>query len=159
SGDLTITAGMADVPSEATDTNTLTASSFSGAGATNVGVAGSFALVLPTTTTEALIGPGATLTFQDGTLTMTAANVTESSASAKAVQVGFPLNTGVGASLAIDVAFDTTRAEVRDGASLTGFIQNVSLSADGTYHAATTAEAGAAGGTAVAAAAAITIAE
>src|SRR5207244_11441 len=85
----------------------------SGATQGNLGVAGSLAINLSTTSTGALLTDGATVNAPASTALVTATNTTESigsgTASAKANSVG------VGASFSINVVKNDTRAEMQSG--------------------------------------------
>jgi hypothetical protein len=76
---------------------------------------------------------------------ISATNVTDSIATADADAAG---ELGVGASLALNIGFQETHAEIMSGAAVTG-ANNITLTADGDYTMTTTAEAGAEGGQAI----------
>ena len=101
----------------------LEADARSGAGSSDVGIAGSLAINIVHTRTDALLkgtsarGPPLAL---PGDVTITAESTEEDTAKAKAEAEGGSSSAGVGASVALNILFDThTVAEVRDGTSLT----------------------------------------
>ncbi|MCP4968831.1 MAG: hypothetical protein GY926_26835, partial [bacterium] len=104
------------------------AEAISGAGASKVGVAGSLAAHVGVTSSEALIEEGADITVTGGSdVTLTAENNSESTVISKAVQTGDG-KVGVGASVAINVGVNNTRAAIKDGANLTD-ANNITLTA------------------------------
>lgn len=129
-------------------TNTFLAESTSGAGATNVGVAGSLAVNVAMVTTDALIRSGAMVDADrnnDGTgaVGLLADSKTAGTAAAKASEEGGG-SVGVGASFALNIGLHDTTAALEDGAVL-GDAGNVTLMATGEHAMTTTAEAGAGG--------------
>jgi hypothetical protein len=140
---------------DSTDTFSAQATAGSSEG-TKLGVAGAVALNLITDTTQAAIASGTTKVDVGGQAArLTASGTTISSATAKAAQSG-KATYGVGASLALDYASTSVRAEVADGATLTG-ASGMGLSAASNDSATVTATGGAAGGTAVAPAVALAL--
>ncbi|MDZ4784059.1 MAG: hypothetical protein SGJ19_27745, partial [Planctomycetia bacterium] len=128
----------------------------SGAGSTNVGVAGALALHFPSATSEALMGPNANVTITGaGNATLTAGGDTTNTTIATSKVVADPA-IGVGASVAVAYLNHATRAEMQNGAQLTGAL-DVTINASAQHTTATEGEAGAAGGTAVAPAVAVGI--
>ena len=143
------------------------AEALSGAGAANVGVAGSFALNIPIVTTEAFIRKGDTETEPDvlpasvnaggGDFSITSKSIVSATSEAKS-KADESDDVGVGASFALDVPIVSTRAEIEDGAIVTG-AKNLALSATSTPRIETIAQAGAGSETvSVGGAAALTIA-
>ena len=130
--------------------HSFSASATAGAGALNVGKAGAFALNTTTTTTRALLQTDSSVDTGAGPLALSAENVSANTATAQPEGIGIG-DTGVGASLAINLGDNTTRAAIEDNAILIN-AGDVSLLADGDHTMTTTAEAGAAGGTAIGAA-------
>ena len=95
------------------------AKSTSGAGGSNVGVAGSIAvLVITSTTTADVEGPDPVLLF-GANLELTATSNLDNSAMADAKQATDGSTTGIGASFALSVVNDTTSAGLPDGPSST----------------------------------------
>jgi hypothetical protein len=137
------------MPATGTTVNTFGASSTSGAGAQNVGVAGSLALNVVVNTTEAQMdgqtlgtsvdaGGGEVLVQSGNTSTSTVtsgATVTGSGSSAKV---------GVGASVGVNVVVDSSVAEVGDGVALTG-VDDLTITAQSGNTLGTTVTGGASG--------------
>ena len=101
----------------------------SGAGAGNVGVAGSLAASVAINTTVAALegdidndGTGATVNANDGDILIEAANATTNTvkSGAEVEGTGGTAKVGVGASIGMNVGVNTTVAEVADKAVLTG---------------------------------------
>jgi len=101
----------------------------SGAGAGNVGVAGSLAASVAINTTVAALegdidndGTGATVNANDGDILIEAANATTNTvkSGAEVKGTGGTAKVGVGASIGVNVGVNTTVAEVADKAVLTG---------------------------------------
>ena len=112
------------------EANNFTATSKSGAGAGDVGVAGSLAVNTLITSSEAVIegdednsGTGAKVNAGGDTVTLEATNQSTSKVSAQANvkngSSGDPGTVGVGASIGVNVAVNTTRAEAEDKSTLT----------------------------------------
>jgi hypothetical protein len=121
----------------------------SGAGSTNVGVAGALAMNFPGGKSRAAVDTGGSVTLPQtatGNVTLTATTKTTDTATADGKAQGFS-KVGVGASFALNVTSNGATAEV-DG-SISG-PHNVTVLAHGDYTTATTAAAGATGGTAIA---------
>ncbi len=124
-------------------THSTGASATSGASGEKVGVAGSFALSVVDTTTEAVLRTGSTTTLGSGDLTITAENTSESTVEAKSNASG---KLGVGASVALNIVDNNTAtAAIENTAVLNGTHGNVTLMATGS-HETTTLAAGGAGG-------------
>ncbi len=115
---------------------------------TSVGIAGALAIGILTSTTEAVVSPGATVTLTSSDVTVSAlANELDRSTATSKAEVGSA--TGVGASVALQVIHDNVvRAEVADAAVLTGGA-SLSVDAFGFREVLTKAEGGTEGGTAV----------
>ena len=121
-----------------------------GAGSQDVGVAGAVALNIVFDSTEAWIPSTATVDFGTGDVQVAAENRRTDTAKAKADAKGGGSSTGVGASVAINViADDVTRAEIEDGADVTGG-RHVTVRAEHTDTVVNEVTAGSEGGTAVA---------
>ncbi|WP_380052864.1 leukotoxin LktA family filamentous adhesin [Falsihalocynthiibacter sp. SS001] len=152
-----ITAGSLDLSALTTgDGNSFSTESTSGAGASNVGVAGSVAINLIDTQSVAQVASGATVAAS-GAVNLTADN--QGSSKAEALPVGGGASgdqVGVGASVALNILANRSTAEIADSATVTG-AGAMTLAASGTYEAETVAEAGAAGGIAVTPALALSI--
>src|SRR5262249_48731969 len=101
--------------------DTFRAEAVSGAGAKEVGVAGSLAVNVVHNTTEATLDATARLTYGLGAVTLTAQEASQGTATARPTEDGTTgSEVGVGASVAVHVAHNTTRAEVESGARLIG---------------------------------------
>ncbi|MGN6127474.1 MAG: beta strand repeat-containing protein, partial [Humibacter sp.] len=127
-------------------THTFTVEADAGAGSQNIGVAGAVALNLVTDHTEAYVPGTAVVGAGTGDVSLVAQNLRTDSAKAKAdASIGGGGKVGVGASVAINVLTDNvTRAEVEDGAVLTGG-RNVTLSATSSDPVTNSVTAGSAG--------------
>ncbi|MEO8751246.1 MAG: LEPR-XLL domain-containing protein, partial [Casimicrobiaceae bacterium] len=150
-------------PTDSTDTvNTMGATALAGAGGKDIGVAGSVAINIETSHVEAVIGKSASVDAGTGTVLLVAQNNTANTVSAKPKAGGASgADAGIGASLALDIADNLTRAEIEDGATVvaTGPNSGLAIGAISSHSALVTAEAGAAssGGVAVAPAVALAI--
>jgi len=138
---ISISAGMTG------DGNRFSSIATSGAGASDVGVAGSLAVNLIDTQSMASVATGTTLTLTgDGAVSLDADNQTDSTAEARPVGGGGTGDTvGVGASIALNILANRSKAEVADGATIAG-VGDLTLSATAIHSATTDAEAGSAGG-------------
>ncbi|WP_345762181.1 beta strand repeat-containing protein [Diaminobutyricibacter sp. McL0608] len=127
-------------------THTFTVEADAGAGSKKVGIAGALALNLVTDNTEAYIPGSAVVAAGSGDISLMAQNLRSDSAKALAdASIGGGGTVGVGASVAINVlTTNVTRAEVMDGASLTGG-RNVTLTATSAEPVVNTVTAGSAG--------------
>ena len=142
-----IDAGVLKAP----DQSTFTAQSIAGVGnSSDVGVAGSLAINVIITDNRAYIDEDATLTLH-GNPDVTVGAYSDVSHTTKAVPAdggGIAANVGVGASVALTDAEDTTAAYVGDNATVTG-AHNLGLTADSVHATTTQAKNGAKGGTAI----------
>ena len=143
-------------------TNSMGASALSGAGGSDVGIAGAVAINVETSTAEAVVAAGALLDGGSGTVLMVAQNNTANVSSAHPLNGGgVGGDAGIGVSMALDLANNLTRAEVEDTGAVktTGAGADVGMGAVGLHSADVSAEAGAAsdGGFAVAPAVALAI--
>ncbi len=119
----------------------------SGAGASNVGIAGSLAVNAVDSATGAALGSAAVVTLAGGSgnVALVATNNTASNASAKP---GGPVTgdkVGIGASVAVNVVGTRTTAELANGAQLSN-ANDLRLTAQGTHDTSTESEAGSEGG-------------
>jgi ubiquinone biosynthesis protein UbiJ len=152
---LAVTAGMN--PGGAT--NQFTTSAVSGAGASNVGIAGSIAVNALDLSSLAAINSGNTVALGGGTgaVTLSAENLTSSSASSTPAAGGASgSKVGIGASVAVNVVSNRSVAQLSDSAVLTG-AGDLTIRASGADAVTTTAEAGSSGGTAITPVAAINV--
>ena len=151
-----ITAPGASFTATTTTDAAFGARSVSGAGSTSgVAVAGSLALHLGVLRTEAMVEAGATAS-STGALSFTANSNTHHSARALPKTNGATgESTGVGASVAINIVDEVTRAQADTGVVLTGTA--LTQTADATLDVDTEAQGGASGGTAVAPVVAVTV--
>jgi filamentous hemagglutinin family protein len=144
---LSLSAGMTDVAGDTT--HTVLAQAASGAGGSKVGIAGSLALNLVDTRSEALVRGGAIVNAGTGAVALAAENNTDITAKAVPVDKGASGGkVGIGASVAVNITGNQSTAEIADGATLAGS-GAVSLDAKAAHKATTTAEAGSAGGVAI----------
>jgi hypothetical protein len=128
-------------------TDVFEAITISGAGASNVGIAGSVALNLLDTSSDARLAAGTTLAVTGGGAVDLASDARMgATTSARADASGGKV--GVGASVALSIVANRSLAEVSDGAVLTG-AGDVTLDARGDHAVSTAAEAGSAGGISV----------
>ena len=138
--------------------NDATTTATSGAATGGTSVAGSLAIGVGISKFEASLSPTAKVNAHGGAVTLDANSTTGDTVKALPDGGGAVAeNTGVGASVAINVADHLSRAEVEDGATLTP-AGAVTLTAKTDSAIVTTAEGGAKGGTAVAPVVAITVA-
>jgi hypothetical protein len=137
--------------------STFAATADSGAGATNVGVAGAFALNdVPSHTSTAVIQTGANVDAGGGDVILSAANSTTNSAAAKSDAKG-TANLGVGASVALNFPRNNTAdAEIQDNAGL-AHARNLTIGANSTQTATADVEGGADGGIALLSAVAVIV--
>jgi hypothetical protein len=131
------------------------ASATSGAGGSNLGVAGSLALNVAVLDAYATLGGN--VQANGANIRLTAESETDSKAVAKAKVDGSGDATGVGASVAINIADNDTRATVSNAAILSG-ADDLILTAKSDHGMVTEAKGGAAGGTAVTPVVAVSIA-
>ena len=139
-------------------TSSFDAEAHSGAGSSDVGVAGSVALNIISDQTTAIVYGHTVVSAGTGDVTVLAENLTEANASAISDATGGSSSVGVGASVALNILTPMhTYAQVQDGAVLTGG-HNVTISATASQNnVTTTVHAGSAGGDAISPAVAIAI--
>jgi filamentous hemagglutinin family protein len=126
--------------------NAFSTTATSGAGASGVGVAGSLALNLIDTQSTATVGANVALTITGGAVSVTSDDETETTAEAKPADGGATGDTlGLGASVAINIVANRSKAEVADGATVAG-ASDLTLSATAVHAVTTAAEAGSSGG-------------
>ncbi len=113
----------------------------SGSGDPNTGVAGAFALTVAAPVTEAVVGGSGILEMLPGDdVTLSATGASRIGADARAEILG-PGRSGLGASVALDIALDDTHAMLDQGAQVLD-ANNLTLTAKGTYGSSANAEAG-----------------
>ncbi len=117
-------------------------------GSSSVGVAGSLAINVATTKTEATIASGADVNVNGANVSLSASAKTKSTANALPKQDTTGKSLGLGASVALNITDNITRAAIEDTAILSG-AADLTLSASGTHKMSTQAKAGATGGTAI----------
>ncbi|WP_243650565.1 leukotoxin LktA family filamentous adhesin, partial [Anaerospora hongkongensis] len=139
------------------DTSVFDTTAVSGAGSDQIGVAGALAVNKINHKTAAVIGEGASITSNDGDISISAENRATETAKAlpnkNALQGG---DLGIGASVALNLANNITTAELKG--AITG-AHDISVSALGKHTLVTEAEAGAAGGFALTPVVALTVAD
>ncbi len=151
SNGLTVSAVMATADGK----NSFVTTATSGAGASNVGVAGALGANVLVNTNVAAVegdkdsnGSGAAVNANGGDVLVESANASESKltvgASVKPASGTQPAAVGVGASVGINVGVNTTVAEVGNGATITG-ANDLDLTAKGMPSLATDVTGGAAG--------------
>ena len=150
-GGLTLQATMNDRLGDGSDPrHGIEAEAKSGAGAGKVGLAGSLALNIADTSSQALVKAGADVDLRGGALSLQADNRSDSSAKALPADDGGASGgkLGIGASVAVNVLAHRSTAEVQDTAILRQ-PGGLSLTANGEFDTHTEAEAGAEGGIAI----------
>ncbi|MDD4600778.1 MAG: hypothetical protein PHQ46_06940, partial [Negativicutes bacterium] len=165
-GGLDISATMRDVGEAGKEdkTSNFGAEAASGAGAAEVGIAGSVAINIVDNSSEAKIASGANVTVTNsGDVSLTAENNSESTVKALPSGIASGSKVGIGASVALNIGVNHAIAEIEDGAKLTGAettgINDVTLTATGSHTLETVAKAGSAGGVSVTPVVAITLAD
>ena len=155
--ELTVSATMND--SNGDGTHTFNAATLAGAGDTEIGVAGSVAINLVDTDTQARIGGDSLVHLNGGALQLESESTTDSSSTAAPTEDGGEgSEVGVGASLALNRVSNHVEAEIADEAMIAGQAGSVLVQADGSHVTTTDAQNGAsAGDVAVGAAVAIAI--
>jgi hypothetical protein len=141
---VTVNAGML-LPSPM---NVFLALAVSGAGATDIGVAGAVAIDIINNTSNALIDSNASVTANGGDVSVTSLNNATVTTLAQPAGAATGTSLGLGASLALSIVTDTTSAEIENGAALTN-AGNVTVTAESTQAILTWGQNGAAGGTGV----------
>ncbi|RZI65243.1 MAG: leukotoxin LktA family filamentous adhesin, partial [Variovorax sp.] len=139
--------------------NRFATTAVSGAGASNVGVAGSLAVNAIDSGTRAALDAGAkvTLTGTDVDASFTAGSASESTAKATPADGGATGDkVGIGASVAVNVVGTRTVAQLADGSQLSG-ARDVTLAATSEHTLQTESEAGSAGGISITPSAAISL--
>ena len=147
--------------------NVLSASAISGAGAKDVGVAGALAVNLTDSRVAALIGEQAIVLMpSEGATIISAEDETVDRAIATPHETAAGNTVGVGASVAVNVAARQTLAELSDDSDIRlsylagqAPAENLTLKADSVHSMQTQAIAGASGGVAATAASAVSVSE
>ncbi|MCA9137711.1 MAG: hypothetical protein KDB00_13160, partial [Planctomycetales bacterium] len=137
------------MPASVHDTEAKSGPSGDDSGA-DVGVAGALAMHVAITDVAATIGPAAIINTSGDDLQLTASSTTDNVATAKPLETPMGESLGVGASVAIHIPDQITRAAIENGATLTN-VNHLTLSAMSDYDLTTEATSAAAGGTAIAA--------
>ncbi len=155
-GDTVLGANAVVVRAEAPEAMTFGASAISGAGsATNVGFAGALSVSVVGVNTSASVDAGKTVSAPNADLRFAASSSLDSTASSgAAADATTGAKTGIGASVAVHIVDDHTRAVLEDGSNVTA--HDLTLEATSNRSVATSAQGGAAGGTAVTPVVAIT---
>ena len=156
-GGLTVQATMADDGGDKTDT--FSAQSTSGAGGGKTGVAGSVAINIAITDTEANLLPAVQTTITGGgDVTLKAeSNVSNTAKALPSDGGGSGSSVGVGISVAVNYGENQTYAQMGDGSALTG-AHNLDIEATSGQEMTTDAKSGAKGSTAVTPVVAVAIA-
>ncbi|MBI3919578.1 MAG: LEPR-XLL domain-containing protein, partial [Betaproteobacteria bacterium] len=124
---------------------TYTVEAIAGAGdSAQTNIAGALAISVVDTQVSALVASGANINLNGANLTLSATSATTSNTTAKPKTDPSPAELGIGASVAILVAENTTAAGLADSAGVTG-ADDVTITATGAHEDTTLAEAGAAG--------------
>lgn len=141
---------IADDMSTDTASDSYKASATSGAGAGKVGIAGSVAINLVDTESNAVMASGANVSITGGgTFSLASDNQTNALAEALPTGGGASGETvGVGASVALNILANRSIAEIADDAVLSG-AGDITLRATGAFSTETKAEAGSAGGVSI----------
>ena len=128
-----------------TDGSTFAAHATSGAGGSDVGVAGSIAvnIVVADTTADVEGTTADPIQLNGADLTLTATSKLDNTATADAKQASDGSTTGIGASFALNVVNDTTAAGLPDGSRLDG-TKDLTVTSTGTDTTTTIADGGAA---------------
>ena len=145
---ITLEALMKDVKGDGSDfVNTFNTEAKSGAGGSKVGLAGSLALNLIDTSSQALLKSGAQAHALGGNVSLTADDRTSTTGKALPADGGGASGgkVGIGASVAVNVVANRSTAEIQDTAKLDG-ARDLSLQANGQFDMLTQAEAGSQGG-------------
>ncbi|MBN2061399.1 MAG: LEPR-XLL domain-containing protein, partial [Deltaproteobacteria bacterium] len=137
--------------------STFVAEATSGAGASSVGVAGSLALNVVTTDADAYIESGAIVNVNGASLDLSASSKTQITGKAMPKEGASGESVGIGASVALNIGDNNTRAEIRDLATVIG-ADDINLSAEGSHKMTTQAKGGAEGGIAITPVVAISLA-
>ncbi len=126
------------------------ASATSGAGASDVGLAGSLAVNVINSDSSAVVAGGANVTINGGAVAVGAENLLSADAAALPSTGGASGGKlGVGASVALNTITEHGTAAIQDGATLSGTLASLSVTANSVSDTASSAQAGASGGVAV----------
>ena len=133
-----------DTATVTSGSSTFTAHATSGAGGSSVGVAGSIAVNIVTSSTGSDAGTTSPVAVT-GDVALTSRSNFSSNAIADAKQSSGGSTSGIGASFALNIVNETTSAGLPDGATLTG-ANNLTLTSNDTDTMTTTADGGASAG-------------
>ncbi len=134
------------------------ASATSGAGASDVGLAGSLAVNVINSDSSAVVGGSANVTINGGAVAVGAENLLAANAAALPSSGGASGGKlGIGASVALNTITEHSTAAIDDGATLAGTLASLSVAANSVTDTAGSAQAGASGGVAVDAVVAMSI--
>jgi hypothetical protein len=150
---VTVNAGMMGT----SPMNLFGATATSGAGASDIGVAGAVAINIVNNTSQALIETGAAVSMGGGDVSVTSLNNESTTTFAVPVSAATGGRLGIGASLALNIITDTTQSEVQDNAALTD-AGNATVTAGSSHTINTWAQNGGAGKVALGAGIAILLA-
>ncbi len=155
---ITLSAGATGTTHSISDQiDTLSAQSVAGAGSNNVGIAGSVAINIVSTDTEARIYSGSAGVVDNGALAIKASTVTHSTASATPSAPVSGGSVGVGASVALNIISNTVLAQINNGVSVTGTLADFTVDASAAHTVTTQTDAGSAGSDAISASVALSI--
>src|SRR5215203_4846896 len=141
----TFSATSVTVEAVAPGTSTFAATAISGAGGSDVGVAGSIAVNVVVSNTTAIVDGTDPVTLGGANLALNASSNLDNTASATAKQSAEGNTSGIGVSVAVNVVNDTTTAGLPDGAVVNG-AKDLTITANSVDAMTTTAIGGAAGG-------------
>ena len=150
-----VTANAGMIGDEAS--NFFGANSTSGAGASNVGVAGAVAINIVNNTSQALLATGASVAAGGGDVNVTSLNDSSDLTFAEPAGAATGESLGVGASVALNIITGKTLSEIQTGAALTG-AGNFTVTANSSQTIDTWGQNGASGGIALSGGVAIDIA-
>ena len=137
--------------------NVFGATATSGAGASDIGVAGSVPINIVNNTSQALIETGASVNANGGDVSLTSLNNSADTTLAFPGPGAQGDTVGIGAAVALNIITNTTQSEIQDGAALTN-AGNVTVTASSDQAINTWAQNGAEGGVALGGGIAIVIA-
>ena len=158
-GTLNLQATTVNVNATLDAENTYLAEATSGAGAQDVGIAGSLAINRIQTSARAFVDNGAAVTLNGGALNISATATTKIVTTAKPDEDGITGESlGLGASVAMSLVSNFTEAAVENGAAVSGG-SAVMVAATGDHELVTTATMGASGGNAITPVVALTFAD
>ena len=163
--DLTASSATGDAHTLTEKASSFIAEAASGAGASDIGVAGALALNLITTNAEAYVASGATVDLHGASLTLEAPSKTQITAKASPNEAASGDTVGIGASVALNIGDNVVKAEIggetTDPVAAGAIVTNaadITLSAKGSHKMTTQAKGGAEGGVAITPVVAISLA-